>query len=465
MTLFAVLAFFLVFFVVYAPAYRFLREVTILEIMFGRHRYLLIFTIVILLTVLFSTLILTRRLSPGSIRSITLAVNCSTLLLLLIPTITIISNQVKLARSVSPADVDLPPIEQSLVSASQTQPDVYYIILDMLTSDNALARLLDYDDPSFTVSLQQMGFYVPKCSRSNYPKTQLSITSSLNMDYIQSLSKSTDTSSLYPLMLNNRVRRSLEAAGYQTIAFETGYSYTELKDADQYLQTISSIWDWLLFPGVTPFESLILDISGGKILYETKDSLSRQMQVMIDASYLQYRQRILFELHSLADLPSEPGPKFIFAHILAPHSPFVFDANGGFLFRRTPFSLNSDKEYDWNSFKLAYVNELIYLRKVVLDLVQKIIAESESPPVIIIQGDHGIPWPAAEKAQFDIFNAYYLAGGSASGLYDEISPVNSFRVVFNDLFGTEYDLLSDQSFLYDKDSGSMTLFTDSIPCP
>ena len=335
----------------------------------------------------------------------------------------------------------------------------------MLTSDNVLARLLDYDDPSFADSLQQMGFYVPECGQSNYPLTQLSITSSLNMDYIQSISNSAQTTSLYPLMMNNRVRRSLEDIGYRTIAFETGYSFTEIVDADQYLTDITSIWDLLFYPGITPFESLVLKVSGGQILYETRSALSKQMQVLIDAPYVQYRERILFAFEELANLPPEPGPKFVFAHILAPHNPFVFDEDGSFLYRSTPFTLNADKEYGWEGYKEAYVKELKYIRKVVLDLVDKIIAESDTPPVIIIQGDHGIPWTAGDRAQFEIFSAYYFAGRQVSELHDEISPVNNFRVLFNDQFGTNYDLLMDESYIYDKETEITSPFLNPIPCP
>ena len=464
-TLFAVLAFFLVFFLVYAPAYRLLREVTIFGRILGRHRYMIPFTLLFLLTIVFAALLISRRLSPGLLKTITLAGNGSTILLLFIPILVITSNLVKTNRSMALSQINLPEIEQPLSISTQAKPDVYFIILDMLTSDNVLSRLLDYDDPSFTDSLKQMGFFVSECSQSNYPLTQLSITSSLNMDYIQSISTSAETASLYPLMMNNRVRRSLEDVGYRTVAFETGYSFTEIVDADQYLQTISSIWDLLNFPGITPFESLILKISAGQILYETRDTLSKDMQVLIDAPYVQYRERILFAFDALADLPVEPGPKFVFAHILAPHNPFVFDEDGSFLYRRTPFTLNADKEYGWEGYSVAYVKELKYLRQVILDLANKIISESETPPVIIIQGDHGIPWTAGDKAQFDIFSAYFFAGKQAPGLYDEISPVNNFRVLFNDQFGTNYDLLMDESYLYDKETEIFSQFSNSIPCP
>ena len=44
-----------------------------------------------------------------------------------------------------------------------------------------------------------------------------------------------------------------------------------------------------------------------------------------------------------------------------------------------------------------------------------------------------------------ILNAYYLPGYDGD-LYATISPVNSFRLVFNSYFGGEYDMLEDVSY-------------------
>jgi hypothetical protein len=45
-----------------------------------------------------------------------------------------------------------------------------------------------------------------------------------------------------------------------------------------------------------------------------------------------------------------------------------------------------------------------------------------------------------------ILNAYYLPDADTSFLYDKISPVNSFRVLFNAYFNTGYEILPDRSY-------------------
>jgi hypothetical protein len=46
----------------------------------------------------------------------------------------------------------------------------------------------------------------------------------------------------------------------------------------------------------------------------------------------------------------------------------------------------------------------------------------------------------------EILNAYYLPGVDPNLLYNTISPVNTFRIIFNQYFGAHYDLLPDTSY-------------------
>ena len=467
-TLAVVLVFFLIFFVLYAPVYTTLREVKLAGHVLGRHRYLVPASALLVGVTAVLLLIFGRRIPRKVLNGLSAFLNVAALVLTLLPVITIVSATIKEKNAVAESSAALPAV--TTLAAIEQQPDIYYIILDMDTSENAMVQLMNYDDSAFTHALEERGFFVSTCSRSNYDSTKQSLTSSLNMDYLQDLDVSGGMDGLYPLVQQSRVRRLLEGAGYETWAFKTGYSYLDLKDAAHYSDPTSGALNLLTYPGITNFESLILSISAGQVLYENRDGLSKQMQTFIDAPYMQRREEIFNIMDSLPQAAADESasPKFVYAHILAPHDPFVFDETGEPAFRRFPFTQNKDPEfgagYGWDEYKKAYVNEVIYLHGAVIEMIDQILANSQIPPVIILQGDHGIPWSKPYSAQFEILNAYYFPGVSEPGYYDGISPVNSFRLLFNDYFDAAYPLLPDESYVTGEDF-TFTLFTETFTCP
>jgi hypothetical protein len=458
------LFFFLIFFVLYTPTYNALRNIATIGHTLVRHRYMVPATFLLLVLITYLVIRFGKRVPQKALNSISLFANLIAIVLTVIPVITIISVSISNNQESTQVSSKLPSVDTLNVTANANRPDIYYIILDMHTNDNVLNRLLDYDDSAFTHALQQRGFFVSQCSQSNYPNTHLSLTSSLNMDYIQNLGLGITVDDLYPAMQQSRVQRMLQSAGYSTYTFETGYYFTEIKNSGHY-SSPSSGTQIITYPGLTSFESLILSVSAGQVLSESRSELSAQVNAILDAPYTQRRTDVLNVLDTLPELPTQNGgPKFVFAHMIAPHDPFVFQANGDPVNRRTAFTDVRDLEYDYqlDSYKVPYVQEVIYLHKRVLEMVDKIISESKTPPIIILQGDHGLPLTVNQNAEFQILNAYYFPGVKDTGLYNTISPVNSFRLLFNDYFGANYPLLADQSYLTNE-----TLTLDPVPysCP
>jgi hypothetical protein len=152
-----------------------------------------------------------------------------------------------------------------------------------------------------------------------------------------------------------------------------------------------------------------------------------------------YQYGILNTLDGLQKIPDMAGPKFVFAHIMCPHLAFVFGENGELVDPKNWVNLK-DKQY--------YRGQYIYISKRIYEVVSTIINKSAEQPVIIIQSDHGIrpmhPNISIGPDEWKkILNAYHLPGDASSLLYDTISPVNSFRVIFNYYFHTEFPLLED----------------------
>lgn len=203
----------LVFFLLYAPVYRALREVQISGETIGRHRYLVSLTFFLLAAAGVVTIWLSKKLKPKTLASITMALNLLSILLVLIPSLTIIYHLIRNQQDLTRAQASLPLLEDSIGVVTNDAPDIYYLVFDMHTNDQVMRELMDYDDSEFTSALVDKGSYVAPCSRSNYANTQFSITSSLNMNYIQAISDSYETTSLLPLIQSSMVKRTLEEAG------------------------------------------------------------------------------------------------------------------------------------------------------------------------------------------------------------------------------------------------------------
>ncbi len=82
--------------------------------------------------------------------------------------------------------------------------------------------------------------------------------------------------------------------------------------------------------------------------------------------------------------------------------------------------------------------------------MESIIRESKTPPIIILQGDHGpnTVYGTSSEYRATILNAYFLPGGGERYLYPDISPVNSFRIVLKHYLNANLELLED--FHYDS---------------
>jgi len=173
-------------------------------------------------------------------------------------------------------------------------------------------------------------------------------------------------------------------------------------------------------------------------------------------SYQAHRDRILSTLYRLERMAEIEGPKFVYAHIVCPHPPFVFGRNGEEIPHSVPFAISDGDHFPGlhQDYVAQYVGQVEFLNNRLVTIIDRILTESNSKPIVIIQGDHGpgsnLVWDSPDETnmreRFSILNAYYLPESAKEFLYPSISPVNSFRLVFQQIFGIPYDLLPDEQF-------------------
>ena len=321
------------------------------------------------------------------------------------------------------------------LQAGNQPPDIYYIILDGYGRADVLKNEYGYDNSEFLNSLRDLGFVIAECSQSNYAQTQISLASSLNFNYLNALSErfkpgSDDRTGLDSLIHQSAARQSLEKAGYKTVAFATGFLATEWTDADYFLGPGYS-WGEL-----NEFESLLMETTLARLI---QDGNRFGMQT---SGSERFRERTLFTLDQMDDLSYIEGPKFVFVHIIAPHPPYVFGPTGGPV---APAEVGTTRTEEGAS---HYRDQAIYISSRMQEIVPKLIENSITPPIIIIQGDHGPTVASSPRSRMSILNAYYLPGVTAS-IPATITPVNTFRVILNIYFGQSLEYLDDVSLYSD----------------
>jgi hypothetical protein len=323
-----------------------------------------------------------------------------------------------------------------------TLPDVYYIILDGYSRDDILKELYGYDNSGFYKQLKDLGFVIPDCAQSNYARTALSISSALHMDYVQNFStlyKQGDQSLDMPVYLDyirhSPVRSNLSDLGYKMVAFETGYFWNEITDADVYIIANDNPLEKVKQgKDVSEFEMMYLRTTALRTFDELQSKFTANIVKNIRTPEEKHHDQVVFAFDQLEQVPNLPGKKFVYAHIVAPHAPFVFSPDGRYISNGAVVP--------------GYTDGVSYVNSRVIPAVKAIIANSKVPPVIIIQGDHG--WDADHR--LEILNAYYLPNGGSEKIYDTITPVNTFATIFNEYFGGEFSLKDDVSYFSDDDA-------------
>jgi hypothetical protein len=321
--------------------------------------------------------------------------------------------------------------------------DVYYLVLDRYGSDRALSLRFGVDN-DLTPWLSDHGFRVLPDSHANYVKTSLSMASTLNMTHLLDLAArmgqgSDDHQPLFAMLQDSRVVQQFKALGYRYLHLGTYYGPTRsdvAADRNLYVN------------GPSDFGAALYDIS---VVPEVLDRLHLASGKPI---FRRAYENGLYGWKALASIHDEPGPKLVMGHFLLPHPPYVFTADGRYLDPEAGAKVAESERFagqlTWTNDQLkAWIESLLALPE-------------DRQPIIILQADEG-PYPLPYQAdtvnydwstasaselqqKFGILNAWYVPGGIDPGLYDSMTSVNTFPVLFSGYFGLDVPRLEDREY-------------------
>lgn len=350
-------------------------------------------------------------------------------------------------------------VEAGLTGTGVPPPtrDVYYLVFDRYGSANSLATAFGITDNDLPGWLETRGFQVVADSHANYRATDFSLAATLNMTYLDHLTESIgrvsdDRTPAQSMLQGHRVGKEFQALGYRYVHLGSWFGPTVTNaEADENITS-----------GVTSeFESVLRDTTILPAIERVRGD-----KTATRTFFERHGDLALFQLRQVARLASAPGPKFVFAHILLPHDPYVFRADG------TRYT--EDEVRDMEEAGL-YDGQLRFLNGQIKEVVETLTAGGDdTDPIIIIQGDEG---PLACRSvdcvgddpryfalRFGNLNAMYLPGSDAV-VPQDITSVNTFRFLFGSVFGQDVELLPNRSYTW-PDNDHIYDFrdiTDEIP--
>ena len=337
------------------------------------------------------------------------------------------------------------------VSESDSLPNVYYIILDGYPRNDVLKKHLNFDNSEFIDFLKQREFYVAENSYSNYSLSSTSIPATMNMNYINFLvdELGEDSRSYDPLLgkdfglyADNQVIKNFKSMGYKVAKIGSVPMYLhEMPLADLSLCYKSiHLMDNRLFDTVARTSMI------GFFIERWSEDLQRQIIICA-----------FEELPKISSYYEEPV--FVWSHIMLPHFPLIFGANGepvtpgeSLLVMNNPH-LFEGTDSSWN-IKQQFLQQLQFANKKSIKLIDKIL-ENEKQSIIIIQSDHGSafdvnlhdPTDDDVHQRLSNINAIYFPDEKPREiLMNDQTNVNTFRIVFNSYFGSDYDILEDRIY-------------------
>ena len=336
------------------------------------------------------------------------------------------------------------PVTSGITLNAGSRPDIYIIVLDGYAGQDVLKEIYQYDNSEFLGQLETRGFYISRGSHSNYVQTSYSVISLLNFEYLQPWQRSMDYYEyLVGPILHNRVFEMLQEIGYTTVGFKGATAFSQVANSDIFYNDslpLNRFETYLL--ANTPVEPLAAVLNLG---FRVPD-------------YKTHRRRILDHLRTLETVPETiAGPKITYLHLLAPHPPFVFDEYGNMVEPDRPFSILDGNEFAGSTeeYWQGYRQQITFLNARILEAIDMILEKSDTPPVIILMSDHGpgsmLQWePDDYRCLWERTNNLYallLPDHRADpALQPGMTPVNTFRIVFNSYFGTSLPMLEDRTY-------------------
>lgn len=328
------------------------------------------------------------------------------------------------------------------VRTVSTMPDIYFLIFDEHPSTASVKKITGYNNDVLDTQLTQLGFKISPHATSAFSQTQPALCSLLDMgEYPYNPDQPASFKELFAagqLLANNQLFPFLEQQQYRIINASI-FKF-------QNLSSVETPKEWWGQPGDMIKNQTLLnrvheDIGWLKEKYFPaifKNPVEKSIRADVD---LTDTVRSILN-RSIEDTSTQP--KFVFAHFFLPHDPYKYDSTGKI------FNGSYYEYLEALKTNAPFVQQLVYTRKIIVELAAHIIQKNKRPAVIIIQGDHGLRKynmkQFGKNEMFKIFSAVYLPQGVPNPFPHDLYAPNTFRILLNMYFKQQLPLQKRKPF-------------------
>ena len=316
------------------------------------------------------------------------------------------------------------------------KPDVFLVVLDGYPGLQAIGQELGVNKDELVSDLAGKGFEVPPSAWSAYGTTELAVPSILNMSYPligQEINNGTRQELHRIIGGDNSLLSTLERNGYESVMIEAGWAGSEC--GPEFDRCIDSPWlDDLAF--ISLWEGVV----------------GRQLVKTTGHAYTVASRASMTAVERLIDEEADQ-PRFVFAHVIAPHPPFFLDPDcatevtaerlgDSFLREGVDRSLRED----------LFLGQVACVDSFMTDVA----AAADPDDVVVFVADHGTDrrkhlldqGVADARALVERMNVFVAARLPADcQLPGELLTVNLMRLVLSCYTHSPIELLSPRMFL------------------
>lgn len=332
-------------------------------------------------------------------------------------------------------------------------PHIIYVVPDRYGNLEGIKENFDFNNKDFYSELSERGFVVNEFARSNYPYTGISLASTLNGSYIERNKNNNERSLVFPYIRNNKLFESLFKLNYKIYNFDnwwygTSYiskvSYSFMENNQRYFSKPTET----ILKTYTPFYSILNEALGGSFVENECNLMSKYLD----------------EIENILSNSNDVEPKFVFAHLLMPHEPFLFDKNGNC--NSNAYDKIDTNDYKnpevWKKRQLMYADYMEYFNQRILVIFDKLSKETSRDIIFVIQADEG-PYPQCflleekkgnykncDVSNWEIKTGIMHAFYSSNNILDKMdiaTPINNIKYILEIVTKQQFTKLQHHTFI------------------